>query len=205
MNVYGIDFTSRPSRSKAITCAKCQLDGDRLVVDYLQRLESLDAFGAFLDSPGPWIAGIDFPFGQPRRLVENLNWPGSWAGYVAYVAGLSREGFRSVLEDYKRDRAEGDREHLVLLARFAWRAIRQLLEAPARVVAFDERSDGRAHLGEVSKDPAVDGLLLERAIPALDDPVGFGLFNEGEAGVDASVANLVEKVVREILAAVIHP
>ena len=86
MNVYGIDFTSRPSRSKAITCAKCRLDGDRLVVDYLQRLESLDAFGAFLDSPGPWIVGIDFPFGQPRRLVENLNWPGSWAGYVAHVA-----------------------------------------------------------------------------------------------------------------------
>ena len=76
MNVYGIDFTSRPSRSKAITCAKCQLDGDRLVVDYLQRLESLDAFGAFLDSPGPWIVGIDFPFGQPRPLVEHLNWPG---------------------------------------------------------------------------------------------------------------------------------
>ena len=98
MNVYGLDFTSRPSRLKAITCAKCQLDGDRLVVDYLQRLESLDAFGAFLDSPGPWIAGIDFPFGQPRRLVENLNWPGSWAGYVAHVAGLSREGFRGVLK-----------------------------------------------------------------------------------------------------------
>ena len=115
MNVYGIDFTSRPSRSKAITCAKCQFDGDRLVVDYLQRLESLDAFGAFLDSPGPWIAGIDFPFGQPRRLVENLNWPGSWAGYVAHVAGLSREGFRGVLEDYKRDRPEGDREHLRLV------------------------------------------------------------------------------------------
>ena len=58
-------------------------------------------------------------------------------------------------------------------SRFEWRAIRQLFEAPALVVAFDERSDGRAHLGEVSKDPAVDGLLLERAIPALDDPVGF--------------------------------
>ena len=58
-----------------------------------------------------------------------------------------------------------------LLTRFAWRAIRQLLEAPALVVAFDELGDGRAHVGEISKDPAVDGLLLERAIPALDDPV----------------------------------
>ena len=73
-----------------------------------------------------------------------------------------------------------------MLARFERRAIRQLLEAPALIVAFDELGDGGAHLGEVSKDPAVDGLLLERAIPALDDPVGFRLFNEGEAGVDPS-------------------
>ena len=71
-----------------------------------------------------------------------------------------------------------------------------LFEAPALVVAFDERSDGRAHLGEVSKDPAVDGLLLERAIPVLDVPVGFRLFNEGEAGVDTPVPKLIEEVVR---------
>ena len=64
------------------------------------------------------------------------------------------------------------------LARFERRAIRQLFAAPALVEAGDERSDGRAHLGEVSKDPAVDGLLLERAIPALDDPVGFRLFQQ---------------------------
>ena len=111
MNVYGIDFTSRPSRSKPIACAKCQLDGDRLTVDCFQPLESLDAFDTFLESPGPWIAGIDLPFGQPRLLVENLNWPRSWADYVAHVGRLSRGEFRVVLEDYKRDRAKGDREH----------------------------------------------------------------------------------------------
>ena len=77
-----------------------------------------------------------------------------------------------------------------MLARFEWRAIRQLFEAPTLVVAFDERSDGGAHVGEVVKDPAVDRLLLERAIPALDDPVGFRLFEEAEAGVDAPVADL---------------
>ena len=92
-----------------------------------------------------------------------------------------------------------------MLARFERRAVRQLLEAPALVVAFDELGDGRAHLGEVSKDPAVDGLLLERAIPTLDDAVGFRFFNEGEAGVDAPVPKLIEEVVRQILAGVIHP
>ena len=75
------------------------------------------------------------------------------------------------------------------------RALRAACDTPASlalVVAFDELGDGRAHVGEMSKDPTVDGLLLERAIPALDDPVGFGLFNEGEAGVDAPVTELVE-------------
>ena len=57
----------------------------------------------------------------------------------------------------------------------------------------------------MSKDPAVDGLLCERAIPALDDPVGFRLFEEADAGVDAPGAELVEDVVRQILAAVVHP
>ena len=77
---------------------------------------------------------------------------------------------------------------LVFLARFERRAIRQLLEAPAPIVAFDEPGDGGAHFGQVSEDPAVDCLLLERAIPALDDPVGFRLFEEAEAGVDAPVS-----------------
>lgn len=112
MNVFGVDFTSRPSRSKPITCARCQFDGDRLVVDRIERLESLDAFSAFLSSPGPWVACLDFPFGQPRRLIRNLIWPDSWAGYVSHVASLSRDEYRRVLEDYKRDRSDGDREHL---------------------------------------------------------------------------------------------
>lgn len=74
---------------------------------------------------------------------------------------------------------------LVLLAGLEWCAIGQLLEAPAPVVAFDELGDGGAHVGEVLKGPAVDGLLLERAIPALDDAVGLRLFDEAEAGMDA--------------------
>ena len=94
---------------------------------------------------------------------------------------------------------------LVFLARFERRAVRQLIEAPAPIVAFDEPGDGGAHFGQVSEDPAVDCLLLERAIPALDDPVGFRLFEEAEAGVDAPVQKLVEEVVRQLLAAVVHP
>jgi hypothetical protein len=52
MNVIGVDFTSRPSPSKAITCAICQFDGLRLGVEELRRLESFDAFTAFLQGRG---------------------------------------------------------------------------------------------------------------------------------------------------------
>ena len=111
MKIFGIDFTSVPSDKKPITCACCRLHDDRLVVEGLSRLTSLNEFSAFLESPGPWIAGIDFPFGQPRRLLDNLDWPRAWPEYVAYVARLSRPQFRQVLEDYKRGRPQGDREH----------------------------------------------------------------------------------------------
>ena len=56
---------------------------------------------------GPWIAGIDFPFGQSRRFVENIGWPDTWTGYVDHVGRMSREGFRRALDDYRRPRAIG--------------------------------------------------------------------------------------------------
>jgi hypothetical protein len=54
---------------------------------------------------------MDFPFGQARRLVENIGWPLSWKGYVEQVSMLDRAGFKEVLEDYKRDRPSGDKHH----------------------------------------------------------------------------------------------
>ena len=81
----------------------------------------------------------------------------------------------------------------------------QLLEAPVAVVALDELGDGGPHVGEISKDAAVDRLLLEGSIAALNDAVGFRLFKETEAELDAAVADLIEEMVRQMLAAVVHP
>ena len=61
---------------------------------------------------------------------------------------------------------------LVFLARFERRAVRQLLEAPAPIVAFDEPGDGGAHFGQVSEDPAVDCLLCT-APGFLDTSLGY--------------------------------
>jgi hypothetical protein len=68
-------------------------------------------FEATLAKPGPWIAGIDFPFGQSRRFIENIDWPSSWAAYVRHAEQLGRSGFREALNSYKQNRIAGDKEH----------------------------------------------------------------------------------------------
>jgi hypothetical protein len=111
MNIYGIDFTSKPRRGKPITCLACVLEGNRLRMDHLQEWHSFAGFEAHLRRTGPWIAGIDFPFGQARRFIEHIGWPQTWQGYVEHVATLDREAFRAALDNYRADRPPGDKEH----------------------------------------------------------------------------------------------
>lgn len=111
MKVYGIDFTSSPKRSKPITCLECRLDGNRLEACELIEWRDFDAFEGAIRMPGPWIAGIDFPFGQSIKFIENIGWPNTWQGYVEHVSSLGRKDFRSVLDDYRANRLAGDREH----------------------------------------------------------------------------------------------
>lgn len=111
MDVYGIDFTSRPARSKPITCLHCQLQAGVLRAGELEAFANFSGFVGMLRRSGPWIAGLDFPFGMPRKFVENIGWPKSWAGYIEHAARLDKEGFRAALEDYRRDRPAGDKEH----------------------------------------------------------------------------------------------
>jgi len=111
MNIYGIDFTSRPRRGKPITCLACVLEVDRLQACELLEWHDFSGFEALLRRPGPWLAGIDFPFGQARRFIENIGWPRTWQGYVAHVAALERAAFRRALDDYRSQRPAGDKEH----------------------------------------------------------------------------------------------
>jgi Protein of unknown function (DUF429) len=48
------------------------------------------------------VAGLDFPFGQPRKLIRNLRWPSSWAGYVRQVGKVDADGFKQRLDDYRQ-------------------------------------------------------------------------------------------------------
>ncbi len=111
MKLYGVDFTSRPRRGKPITCLECTFDGDTVRAGKLTEWYSFDGFEAALGNPGPWIAGIDFPFGQARTFIENIGWPGTWQGYVDHVQALGRARFRAVLDAYRAKRPAGDKEH----------------------------------------------------------------------------------------------
>ena len=111
MEILGIDFTSRPRRGKPISCARCQLTDDILHFEELIEWSDFEEFESALVRPGPWIAGIDFPFGQSRRFIENVGWPKDWSEYVRHSHLLKRDGFRSALENYRKPRPKGDKEH----------------------------------------------------------------------------------------------
>ncbi len=111
MKIMGIDFTSAPSKQKKLTCMHCTLETSILRAGSREKWTDFTAFEATLQKPGPWIAGIDFPFGQARIFIKNIGWPDYWTGYVAHAESLGREGFCKALNDYKEPRRKGDKEH----------------------------------------------------------------------------------------------
>lgn len=112
LRVFGVDFTSRPTRQKPITVAECQLSGDRLSVRTLRMLHSFDEFERLLTSSGPWIAAIDMPFAQPHALIEALGWPRDWKDCVSHIARLGKGAFEQALNDYRDSQPYGRKEHL---------------------------------------------------------------------------------------------
>jgi hypothetical protein len=118
LRLVGCDFSSTPTPRKPIVLALGSLSGARVVLDRLERLSSLPAFGAWLAQPGPWIGGFDFPFGLPRELVEHLGWPSQWRDCIAHYASLSRAEIRATFAAFCDARPAG--------AKFANRAFDKL-------------------------------------------------------------------------------
>jgi hypothetical protein len=97
LRIYGLDFTSAPSRRKPLIALRCNLAEGVLRVEDEEVLTNFDEFEAWLETPGPWVCGMDFPFGQPRDLIEALGWPKEWEDYVSEVARLGKEGFEDTI------------------------------------------------------------------------------------------------------------
>ncbi|RYF43381.1 MAG: DUF429 domain-containing protein [Comamonadaceae bacterium] len=116
--LVGCDFSSTPTRRKPIVLALGTAAGARVVLTRLERFESLQAFGAWLAMPGPWIGGFDVPFGLPRELVEQLGWPTQWRDCMDHYARLSRAEIRDTFSAFCNARPTG--------AKFAHRAFDRL-------------------------------------------------------------------------------
>jgi hypothetical protein len=97
VKIYGLDFTSAPGRRKPLIALGCTLESNVLRVEDSQKMTDFSTFESFLQRPGPWVCGMDFPFGQPRSLVSALGWPPDWEGYAGEVTRLGKEEFESAI------------------------------------------------------------------------------------------------------------
>jgi hypothetical protein len=107
LTLLGCDFTCAPSRHKPVTLAVGRTDRGRVLLDHVERFETLDAWSHRLAAPGPWVGGFDLPFGLPRELVTALGWPSDWSACMAHYAGLSRHAIRDTFAAFCAARPAG--------------------------------------------------------------------------------------------------
>ena len=112
--LIGCDFSSSPTRRKPIVLASGTAEKGRVLLQRLERIESLQAFENWLNQQRTWIGAFDFPFGLPRELVEQLGWPTDWPALMSHYASLSREDIRQTFAAFCAARPVG--------AKFAHRA-----------------------------------------------------------------------------------
>lgn len=111
MRIYGLDFTSAPTKRKPLVLAVCAFDDGCLRVEGIEALPDFAAFEALLQRDGAWVAGLDFAFGQPRKLIDNLDFPRDWEGYVDLVAAMGKREWVQTVTRYMHPRPVGDKLH----------------------------------------------------------------------------------------------
>lgn len=109
MQLHGIDFTSAPTRRKAITIASGELENGQFVLHSLNALHDFSSFSAWLARPGPWLGAFDFPFSLPRELVEHLGWPDQWPLLIRHIAAMTRSELRVIFKAFCDARPIGNK------------------------------------------------------------------------------------------------
>ena len=112
MKIFGIDFTSAPGRKKPLTVAEGELKQGNLVIQKIHALASFDEFEDFLKQKGPWIAGIDFPFGLPGSFLSTLGLSHDWPSYTRKLTRRSRTEFEKKIKAFKSKHASPYKEPL---------------------------------------------------------------------------------------------
>ena len=107
--LLGVDFTSRPTPRKLIVLACGHTRGAVLRLGAIHRFASNADFSAWLDTHPAWIGGFDLPFGLPRELVQQLNWPTDWHACIARFASLDRATVRATFAAFCAARPAGQK------------------------------------------------------------------------------------------------
>jgi hypothetical protein len=135
----------------------------------MTKLPSFDQFEKLIGSSGQWIAGLDLPFGQSHTLIENLDWPRSWDGYVGLIAGMCRWEFKAILEEYKATRSERDKEHFRQTdIRARSKSPQKLYRPPVALMFFEGAQRLRASTASILPvRPTDSSAIIVEAYPAL--------------------------------------
>lgn len=106
-----MDFSSAPSRAKAITVAHGRLAAGVLRLERLDELPTLAAFEALLARPGPWLGAFDFPFGLPRAFVAELALGADTDSVITALRQrcATRMAFRALVDAWGSGRPAGQR------------------------------------------------------------------------------------------------
>ncbi len=187
--VYGVDFTSVPSPRKPLTVAIGEVAKGRaekrLEIERLVTLTSFAEFETFLCERAGTV-GIDAPFGQPRRLIQALNWPLSWPDYVTHLASFDKQAFVKTLNDYTASQPPGDKHHRrvcdervgaqspmmvygVPVAKMFFALAPKLLAAPVDIPLLRPKEDAELSVVEVYPALAVRALVGKKKYKNGDD------------------------------------
>ncbi|MGI2336808.1 MAG: DUF429 domain-containing protein [Dehalogenimonas sp.] len=101
MKIYGVDFTSAPKRSKPITVAEAELSCETLEIVGQRNFSNAQELLDFLNTPGAWLGAFDFPFGLPRELITDSQWPQDWASYVKVIHQMGKAQYENHIRGYQ--------------------------------------------------------------------------------------------------------
>jgi hypothetical protein len=169
MRIYGLDFTSAPSKRKPLSLAHGTLTANTLHVDDLEIMSGFKDFEAFLQSDGPWVAGMDFAFGQPRKLIDNLGFPQDWGEMVALIEEMGKREWVATVDRYMQPREMGDKLHFRPVDRLAGsQSPMKMYFIPVGRMFFEGAR--RLALSDVSvmpNRPTIDNRVVLEVYPAL--------------------------------------
>jgi hypothetical protein len=108
--IRGLDFSTLLS-SKQSVLVEGELEGRVLQLRRASnRGQESRSLTAVLESPGPWVLGIDFPFGLPMAFLNEMPWGLEWKTYASAASSLDRLDFVERIRAFRDGKPEGEKQ-----------------------------------------------------------------------------------------------